>query len=196
MCPFDEHAAGQALDGPRLVPDDEVGSRPAGVRRGEGLAGRCLLGGGAGAGVAEPARVVEAGDPHPVHGDLGVVARAVLEQGDVGDAGEPVEQRGVGRAVGVVVAAHEEVRHADRARCRSNRPVASASSTVPKLTRSPASTTTSMPSSCDDRAHQVVLVAGVDVADEQHPQRGVGLCSGAAWYFCCSAVDRAIRLRR
>ena len=54
-------------------------------------------------------------------------------------------------------------------------PVASASSTVPKLTRSPVSTTTSTPSSSTIVRIRSYWLPRVDVAHEEHAQRGVRL---------------------
>jgi hypothetical protein len=67
-------------DRARLVRDDEVGPGPVGERLLEGLAGRHLLGGVVAVVVAEPARVVEAGDAQAVQGVLGVGVGAGLQE--------------------------------------------------------------------------------------------------------------------
>ena len=80
-------------------------------------------------------------------------------------------------AVGVVVAPHEEVGHADRL------DAAEQAGGLGLLDRAEVDQVAGVDHDVDalllhDRAHQVVLVAGVDVADQQHPQRGVGLQRG------------------
>jgi hypothetical protein len=61
--------------------------------------------------LGEVSCVVQSGDPHTVHGGLDVLTRGGLQQDDVGDLLQPPQQRLVGRADGVVVAADEDVGH-------------------------------------------------------------------------------------
>ena len=63
--PVGEHPGVDALDGPRLVPDDEVRGRATGIRGDERVARGHLLRRRPRARVAEPAWVVEPGDADP-----------------------------------------------------------------------------------------------------------------------------------
>ena len=74
-------------------------------------------------------------------------------------------------------------------------PAASPSWTVPKFRRSPASTTRSIDSSSMIvRISEYWLPPWMSLTSRTRSE--VSDSSGAAAYFCCSAVDSAMRLRR
>ena len=74
-------------------------------------------------------------------------------------------------------------------------PAASPSATVPKLSRSPASMTTFTDSSCTIvRINEYWLPPWMSLTSRA--RSAVSASRGAAEYFCCNAVDRAMTLRR
>lgn len=170
--PVDEEASAlDLLGGIRLVGHDDVGLRLAGHGGVVAVGGGLLLGRRVGVVVAEPARVVEAGDAQSVEGHLAQRPGGVLEEHDVGDAREPSQDRPVARRGLVVVAAREDVGHPERLD-RAVEPGGVALLDPAEVDEVAAVDDRVDVLLLDDRSHQGVLVRPVDVRDEQEAGRG------------------------